>query len=175
MGMVRLASRAIIGTFDGTGAVSKALAELAKIGVHPVDVSLVAKSSTIDATPAAKRGRGPLGAVGPGANWLVDQKAFEKPELGKLVGAGPLADVLASSPSTSPVGALVMQGIPQHDALTFSSLLAEGKVLLLIGVVDRTMGERVRAVLDRAGSGSLAYYSGRPYGTAFHGTGPGLR
>jgi hypothetical protein len=175
MAMVRLASRAIIGTFDGTGNISKTIVELGKIGVHPVDVSLVAKSSTIDATPAAKRGRGPLGAVGSGANWLVDPKAFDKPDFGKLLGAGPLADVLSRSPSTSPVGALVMQGIPQHDAKTFSDLLGQGKVLILIGVVDRTMGERVRAVLDRAGSGSLAYYSGRPYGTAFHGTGPGLR
>ena len=175
MAMVRLASRAIVGTFDGTAALSKAIVELGKIGVHPVDVSLVAKAGTIDATPATKRGRGPLGASGVGADWLVNQKTLEKPNLGKLVGAGPLADVLAGSPNTSPVGALVMQGIPQQDALTFSNHLTQGKVLMLIGVVDRTMGERVRAVLDRAGSGAVAYYSGRPYGTAFHGTGPGLR
>ena len=175
MAMVRLASRAIIGTFDSTGDVSKTIADLGKIGVHPVDVSLVAKSSAIQATPDAKRGRGILGAMGPGANWLVDQKSFDRAEFGPLLGAGPLADVLANSPSTSPVGALVMQGIPQNDALTFSNLLAQGKILVLIGVVDRTMGERVRTVLERAGGGSVAYYSGRPYGTAFHGTGPGLR
>jgi hypothetical protein len=175
MAMVRLASRAVVGTFDGAAALSAAFAELGKIGVHPVDVSVVAKLATVDATPAAKRGRGALGAIGAGANWLVSQRTFERSDLGKLVGAGPLADVLASSPSTSPVGALVMQGIPQPDALKFSGLLSEGKVLVLVGVVDRIMGERVRGVLDRAGSGTVAYYSGRPYGTAFHGTGPGLR
>src|SRR5260370_13667935 len=122
MGMVRLASRAIIGSFEGTANVAKTLTELPKIGVHPVDVSLVAKAATIDATPAAKRGRGPLGAIGQPADWLVDPRAFEKSEVGKLVGAGPLAEVLASSPSTSPVGALVMQGLPQQDALTFADL-----------------------------------------------------
>jgi hypothetical protein len=86
-----------------------------------------------------------------------------------------LANVLASSPSTSPVGALVMQGIPQQDALTFAGHLGAGKILLLVGVADRTVGERVRSLLDRNGVKALAYYSGRPYGTAFHGTGPGLR
>jgi hypothetical protein len=32
----------------------------------------------------------------------------------------------------------------------------------------------VRVVLDRHGGPSIAYYAGRPYGTAFHGAGPGL-
>lgn len=175
MGMVRLASRAMIGTYDGIGPLARALVDLVKIGIHPVDVSIIAKAETIAATPAAKRGKGPLGAIGPGADWLVDSRSFEKADLGRLVGAGPLAEVLARSPSTSPVGALVMQGIPQHDALTFADYLTKGKILLLIGVADRIMGERVRTVLDQSGSGSVAYYSGRPYGTAFHGTGPGLR
>ena len=100
---------------------------------------------------------------------------IEKPEIGRLVGAGPLAHVLVNSASISPVGALVMQGIPQQDAVTFAELLVRGNALILVGVVDRTMAERVRSVLERVGSEKVAYYSGRPYGTAFHGTGPGLR
>jgi hypothetical protein len=175
MGMVRLASRAVIGTFADTGSISKTVAELAKIGVNPVDVSVVAKADSLDAFQVPRRGRGPLGLLGLRGNWLLEPKLFEKPDFGKLVGNGPLAEALVSSPSTSPVGALVMQGIPQQDALTFAELLAGGKVLVLVGVVDRTMGERVRTVFEGVGSEKVAYYSGRPYGTAFHGTGPGLR
>ena len=175
MGMVRLASRAIIGTFADTAGVSRTVSELTKIGVNPVDVSFVAKSDTVDAFEVPRRVRWPLSQFGRGATWLVEPKSFEKPEFGKLIAAGPLVDVLINSPSTSPVGALVMQGIPQQDAVTFAEFLSQGRVLILVGVVDRTMGERVRAALQRVGGEKVAYYSGRPYGTAFHGTGPGLR
>lgn len=175
MVLVRLASRAVIATVDKASSVSKMIAELAKAGVRAVDVSLVARPDVLESTAAPRRGRGPLGAVGKGSDWLLDPRQLEKPGPGPLVGAGPLGTVLASSPSTSVVGALVMQGIPQRDALTLAGLLEAGKILLLCGVVDRTMGERVRAILDQNGAASVAYYSGRPYGTAFHGTGPGLR
>jgi hypothetical protein len=68
-----------------------------------------------------------------------------------------------------------MQGIPQRDALIYADLLQEGKILLLVGVADRTMGERVRSLLNQLGGHYVTYYAGRPYGTAFHGSGPGLR
>jgi hypothetical protein len=68
-----------------------------------------------------------------------------------------------------------MQGIPQHDARTYADLLGAGQILLLVGVADRTQGERVRGLFDRNGVQAIAYYAGRPYGTAYHGTGPGLR
>ncbi|HLZ10167.1 MAG TPA: hypothetical protein VKT80_16370 [Chloroflexota bacterium] len=175
MGMVRLASRAIIGTFADTAGVSRTITELARIGVNPVDVSLVAKADTVEALRVPRRVRWPLSLLGKRGAWLLEPESFEKPEFGKLIAAGPLADVLIASPSTSPVGALVMQGIPQQDALTFADLLLHGKALILVGVVDRTMGERVREALERVGGEQVTYYSGRPYGTAFHGTGPGLR
>jgi hypothetical protein len=175
MGIVRLASRAVVGTFANSGAVTKSFPDLAKIGVNPVDVSIVSKGDTVDAFQVPRRGRWTLGILGRRANWRLEPMLFEKPEIGRLVGAGPLAHVLVNSASTSPVGALVMQGIPQQDALTFAELLARGNALILVGVVDRTMAERVRSVLERVGSAKVAYYSGRPYGTAFHGTGPGLR
>ncbi len=175
MVMVRLASRAVIGTADKASDVAKALSDLAKADVRPIDVSLVAKPDVLESTAVQSRTKGALGGLGMAARWLVEHHEIEKPGVGKIVGAGPLASALAKSPTTSPVGALVMQGIPQHDAATFATALAAGKILVLCGVADRTMGERIRAILDRDGLTSIAYYSGRPYGTAFHGTGPGLR
>ena len=68
-----------------------------------------------------------------------------------------------------------MQGIPQREALVLAEQLKAGKILVLVGVADRTMGERIHALLGRHGAQTIAYFSGRPYGTAFHGTGPGLR
>jgi hypothetical protein len=165
----------VIGAARQASEVGKVIAELPKHGVRPVDVSVLAKPETLDQTAAAQRGRGPLAAIGKAADWLVVSQTIERPEFGKLVGAGPLVDVLATSPSTSPVGALVMQGIPQHDARTYADLLGAGQILLLVGVADRTQGERVRGLFDRNGVQAIAYYAGRPYGTAYHGTGPGLR
>ena len=175
MVLVRLASRAVIATVDRAVDVSTIVGDLAKSGVRAVDVSFISKAETIEATAAATRSRGTLGALGKGSNWLIDPLQFEKAGLGLLIGAGPVASVLAQSPSSSLGGALVMQGIPPGDAVTFEGLLKNGKILVLCGVADRTMGERVRSVFDRNGASSIAYYSGRPYGTAFHGTGPGLR
>jgi hypothetical protein len=175
MGIVRLASRAVVGAIDRASDVGKIVAELPKVGARAVDVSVLGKPEALDSTAAPVRGKGALGAIGKSAEWLVEPRIFENPNVGKLVGAGSLAEVLANSPSTSVVGALVMQGMPQPDALTFAAGLGEGKLLLLIGVADRTVGERVRSLLDRNGATAVAYYSGRPYGTAFHGTGPGLR
>ena len=77
--------------------------------------------------------------------------------------------------SNSPIGALVMYGIPQRDARIYAEGLAAGKIVVLVGVVDRTVGERVRALLVGAGGDLVTYHAGRPYGTAFHGSGPGLR
>jgi hypothetical protein len=68
-----------------------------------------------------------------------------------------------------------MQGVAQREALTYTELLAAGKLLLFVDVADRTMGERVRDILSKNGASAVSYFSGRPYGTAFHGTGPGLR
>ncbi len=175
MSMMRLASRSVVGAADRAGDVARIVADLAKLGVRPVDVSVLAKPEALDASAAPTRGKGPLGALGKNAEWLGEPQTLEKEGVGKLVGTGPLATVLATSPSTSPVGALVMQGIPQQDAVGYARLLGEGKILVFVGVADRTMGERVRVLLDRNGVQSIAYYSGRPYGTAFHGTGPGLR
>jgi hypothetical protein len=175
MVMVRLASRAVIGACDRADNVAKILMDLRKNGVRSVDVSILGKAATFDSTAAANRSRGTLGAIGKGSDWLSDPRKVDVTGFGSLLGAGGLSEVLAGSPNTSPVGALVMQGVPQRDALTVADLLADGKILILIGVADRTMGERVRGILSRNGASSIGYYSGRPYGTAFHGTGPGLR
>jgi hypothetical protein len=175
MVMVRLASRAVIGASDRADDLAKILTDLSKIGVNAVNVSLLGKADTFGSTAAANRGKGPLGAIGKVAGWLSDPRQVDVTGFGPMLGAGALAEVLAGSPNTSPVGALVMQGVPQRDALIVAELLTSGKILILVGVVDRTMGERVRSILTRNGASSIAYYSGRPYGTAFHGTGPGLR
>jgi hypothetical protein len=175
MVLVRLASRSVVATVDSARVVSQILEDLSKAGVKPTDVSLLAKAGVVESTAAARPGRGPLASLGKAASWLLDPRQFDRPGSGQLLGAGSVADVLANSPSTSVTGALVMQGIPQHEAATFAARLDEGKIILLCGVADRTMGERVRAILTRLGASAIGYYSGRPYGTAFHGTGPGLR
>ena len=175
MGLIRLASRAVVGVVDRASDAGSIVAELSKAGIRAVDVSVLAKPDVLEATAAAARGRGPLAALGKSASWLTQPRSFEKPDVGKLVGTGPLAEVLAGSPSSSPTGALVMQGIPQREALVLAEQLKAGKILVLVGVADRTMGERIHALLGRHGAQTIAYFSGRPYGTAFHGTGPGLR
>jgi hypothetical protein len=174
MGLVRLASRAVIGAFDRAADLDKVLNDLQRLGVRSVDVSIAAKAEALEATGAAQRGKGPFAVLGKNANWLSEPLRLDRSGIGALAVAGPLADVLAVSPNTSPIGAMVMQGIPQRDALIYNGLLQEGKILVLVGVADRMMGERVRVVLDRHGGQSIAYYAGRPYGTAFHGAGPGL-
>jgi hypothetical protein len=173
--MVRLASRVVIGACDRADSVGKILTDLSKGGVRAVDVSLLGKAETFASTASATRGKGVLGAIGKSADWLGEGRQVEVSGFGAVIGAGTLSEVLAASPNTSPVGALVMQGVPQRDALTVADLLSTGKILVLVGVVDRTMGERVRAIMSRNAASSIGYYSGRPYGTAFHGTGPGLR
>jgi hypothetical protein len=173
--LVRLASRAVLGVVDQAGVAGKLVGELPRAGIRPVDVSVAAKPANLDSTAAASRGKGALGPLGKSAAWLVDARQIDRADLGPVAAAGPLGEVLASSPSTSLVGALVMQGIPQHDAVTYLDAFQAGKVLVLVGVADRTVGERVRALFERNGVQTVAYYSGRPYGTAFHGTGPGLR
>src|SRR5689334_7643826 len=109
MVMVRLASRSVIGTAEKASDVAKVLPDLAKAGLHPVDVSLLAKPESLEPPAGQARSKGVLGGIGKPAQWLVDQQEIEKPGVGKLVGAGPLVNALARSPSTSPVGALVMQ------------------------------------------------------------------
>ena len=175
MSLVRLASRAVIGVFDRASDLQPILPDLAKLNVPSVSVSVIGQPEAFEATASSSRGRGPVGAIGKSADWLSDAQSIDKEPAGKLVGAGPLAEALARSPSTSPVGAMVMQGIPQRDALIYADQLAARKILLLVGVADRTMGERVHAMLVRHAVGACVYYAGRPYGTAFHGTGPGLR
>jgi hypothetical protein len=165
----------VVGVVDRASDAGSIVAELSKAGIRAVDVSVLAKPDVLEATAAAARGRGPLAALGKSASWLTQPRSFEKPDVGKLVGTGPLAEVLAGSPSSSPTGALVMQGIPQREALVLAEQLKAGKILVLVGVADRTMGERIHALLGRHGAQTIAYFSGRPYGTAFHGTGPGLR
>jgi|GEM_PF-5105658 len=175
MGLVRLASRTVLGAADRAIDVAKVIPELAKLGIRPNEVSILAKPDALESAPALPRGKGALAALGKSANWFVEVGAVERAGIGPLIGAGPLASVLTSSPSTSPVGALVMQGVPQANALTYAEQLQAGKILLVVGVADRTMGERVRVCLDRNAVQGLSYHAGRPYGTAFHGTGPGLR
>jgi hypothetical protein len=173
--LVRLASRAVIGAFDRPADVGKALAGLAKSRVQPVNVSLLGNPQVLGASPPAGPGKGPLAALGKSGEWLGETRRSDEPGFGTLLGTGILASVLAESPNTSPVGVLVMQGVPQRDALTYADLLRDGKLLLFVDVADRTVGERVRGILSNSGATAVAYYSGRPYGTAYHGTGPGLR
>jgi hypothetical protein len=175
MPLVRLASRAVIGAFEQPSDVARALPELDKSGIKPVNVSLLAPARTFDAAKSTDRAKGLLAPIGKGANWLGEARRIDRAGEGALLGTGVLGEVLAESPNTSPGGALVMQGVPQRDALTYVDLLAAGKILALIDVADRTMGERVRGILVKSGATAVAYFSGRPYGTAYHGTGPGLR
>lgn len=175
MVLVRLASRVVIGACDRATDVVAAIADLNQNGVRSIDVSVLGKAETYESTASPTRGGGFVGAIGKVANWLHEPRKVSVTELGDLVGAGVLLEVLAASPNTSPVGALVMQGVPQRDALAIAGLLTKGKIIILVGVADRVMGERVRAILIRHGGSSVGYFSGRPYGTAFHGTGPGLR
>lgn len=175
MGLLRLASRTVMGDTDRASDLAKVIPELSKLGVRPADVSLLAKTDALETSPAQPRGKGPLAALGKNASWFVEIQSVTRPGTPPFIGAGPLASVLASSPNTSLIGAMVMQGIPQSDAATYSKQVAEGKILLIVGVADRTVGERVRVLLDRSGIQAVSYYAGRPYGTAFHGTGPGLR
>jgi hypothetical protein len=175
MVLVRLASRAVIAAFEGVPEVAMALPELDKSGIKPVNVSLLATAKTLESSPSVGRGKGPLAPLGKWADWLGEARRIERAKPEALIGSGVLAGVLSDSPNTSPAGALVMQGVPRHDAVTYVDLLASGKILALVDVADRTMGERVRGILSRNGAAAVAYYSGRPYGTAFHGTGPGLR
>jgi hypothetical protein len=173
--LVRLASRAVIGAFDRAADVGKALSELAKSNIQPVNVSLIGKAESFPTNLPVARGKGRFGALGKSSEWLGRPRRDDKPGFGTLLGTGVLADVLAESPNTSPVGALVMQGIPQRDAVTYADLLRDSKLLLFVDVADRTVGERVRGILSNSGATAVTYYSGRPYGTAYHGTGPGLR
>jgi hypothetical protein len=175
MALVRLASRVVIGAFERANDVGRALPELAKGGIKPVNVSLLAPVKTIESAQSTERGSGPLAPLGKYATWLGEARRFDRPAVGGLLGTGVLAEVLAESPNTSPTGALVMQGVPQRDASTYVDLLASGKILAFVDVADRTMGERVRGILSKSGAAAVAYHSGRPYGTAYHGTGPGLR
>ena len=175
MGLLRLASRTVMGDTERASDLAKVIPELAKLGVRSADVSLLARLDALEKSPAQPRGKGPLAALGKGASWLVEVQTVERPGTPSLIGAGALGAVLASSPNTSLVGAMVMQGIPQSDATTYAGQVGDGKILLIVGVADRTLGERVRGLLDRSGVQAVSYYAGRPYGTAFHGTGPGLR
>jgi len=175
MGLVRLASRAVIGSFDRASDLDKVLIDLQKLGVRSVDVSIISKADVLESTAASQRGKGPLAAIGKNASWLSEPQTVERAGIGSLAVAGSLGDVMATSLNTSPTGAIVMQGIPQRDALIYSGILQEGKILVLVGVADRTVGERVRLVFDHQGGQTISYYAGRPYGTAFHGAGPGLR
>jgi len=175
MRLIRIASRAVIGAFERASDVENLIPELQRLGVRALDVSVLGNSEVVQAITATERSRGLAGLFGKKENWLGQPQNLEAAGVGKMLGTGPLAQILSSSPSTSPTGALVMQGIPQRDALVYSDLLKEGKIILLVGVADRRLGERVRAAFDRAGAQAIAYYAGRPYGTAFHGVGPGLR
>ncbi len=175
MSFVRLASRAVIGAFERTSDVENLILDLQRLGVRAVDVSVLGKTDVASTISVPERRRGLLGALGKKDNWLGEARTLDEPIVGKVTGTGPLVEILGSSPSTSPTGALVMQGIPQRDALVYADLLAASKILVLVGVADRTVGERVRSALERHGAQAIAYYAGRPYGTSFHGVGPGLR
>jgi hypothetical protein len=175
MALVRLASRAVIAAFDAVALVDQVIPELERLTIRPKDVSVLTKAEALRAAPPPPPSRGLLARLGKRADWRSGLRELKRPEADLLAGTGALAQALADSPSTSPVGALVMQGIPQRDALIYADLLTQGQTLLLVGVADRTLGERVRALLIRDGGEYVAYYAGRPYGTAFHGSGPGLK
>ncbi len=172
--MVRLASRSVIGAFERSSDVESVALDLQKLGIRPVDISVLGSSEVLPSIVVHERRGGLFGIFGRTSNWLSEARSVERQDVGTLTAIGPLADILASSPSTSLTGALVMQGIPQQDALIYAELLKTGKIVALVGVADRKVGERIRAVLERRGGQAVMYYAGRPYGTAFHGVGPGL-
>ncbi len=175
MGLVRLASRAVIAAFERVTDVENAALDLQKLGVRAIDVSVLGKTEVVPRIVVPERRGGLFGIFGRKGSWLGESRILERAGVGKLTGIGPLTEVLEASPSTSLTGALVMQGIPQLDALVYADLLSSGKIIVLVGVADRKVGERIREVLERHGGQAVAYYAGRPYGTAFHGVGPGLR
>lgn len=175
MGLVRLASRSVIAAFEQSSDVESVALDLQKLGVRAVDVSVLAKSDALPSIVVPERRGGLFGVFGRTSNWLSEARSVECHDVGTLTAIGPLAEILDSSPSTSSTGALVMQGIPQRDAVIYTDLLKSGKIVVLVGVADRKVGERVRAVFERHGGQAVAYHAGRPYGTAFHGVGPGLR
>lgn len=175
MAMIRLASRAVIGAFESASDVQNVGLDLQRLGIRAIDVSVLGKSESLPVIVVPVRTGGLFGVFGKTGNWLGESRFVDRADFGKLTGTGPLSEILASSPSTSPTGALVMEGIPQRDALIYSDLLKSGKILVFVGVADRRVGERARAAFERHGAQSISYYAGRPYGTAFHGVGPGLR
>lgn len=171
----RLASRSVIGLYDGAADVESAILDLAQQGVRPVDVSVLAQSEALDKKPATHRGKGVLAKLGKASSWLPEGRTLESPAAGSLVGVGALATVLAQSPRTSSSGALVMQGIPLRDAKAYVDAISASQIVVLVGVADHTAAERVRTILGKHGASLVDYFAGRPYGTAYHGVGPGLR
>jgi len=176
--VVRLTSRALAGTFEDPADAARAIEGLREAHVEPDQVSVLLRSEPPPAEPGgreretATRSRG-LGALAPAVHWLGGLVSAEAAGLGRVVGAGAALDALAGGAQGSLVGALEGLGLPLWGARSYQEQVRQGRVLVVVAVPDRTVAEQTRRVLADYGAVETFYFTGRLYGTAYHGAGPG--
>lgn len=177
--MARLAERAVVGVFDAPASAVRAIEALRSARLDAEQVSVAARLAPAGAPPASASGRDAerptswLDALRPACGWLGGASTVEATGLGQVVGAGPLLARLAGPARGQALVALEDLGVAHQDALRYVERLEQGGGLMVVGVPDRVVAEQARHLLSGAGAVEATYFIGRPYGTAYHGAGPG--
>jgi hypothetical protein len=184
--VVRLASRLVAATFAGPADTARALDGLRAARIGREQVSLLLRPGPEGVTPDARQDAGtpslrsePALSVAKGqalatsAAWLGGLSTAEARGLGPVTGSEALIGPILGHAQGQVAAALEALGLPGQAARAYEEQLREGRVVVVVAVPDRTVGEQVRRILAHCEAGDLAHYPGRLYGTAYHGAGPG--
>jgi hypothetical protein len=166
--------KSVAGLFETWRQVDRAVAELGAAGFARRNVSVIAGDPTRAYESAPENGAevpvGEAGGVGIGGllggviGWLVDAAELAVAEIEVLLASGPLAGAVEvvdpSIVAGAGVGAFAGGLLGAHAgwsfaearARTYRAGVADGGIMITIGVSDRRMARSGRAILRRAGA-----------------------
>lgn len=169
-------SKVIVGVFKDSDAAGRAIEHLRNAGFEPGQISILAPNESAttvskldtaasnlehvmtpsDATSPADKTVTSFTAIGAIAGGLVGLATAVLPNLGGMLGAGPLLAAITGAAAGSYVGtltgALVHFDVPEHAARVYETHVSTGNVLVAVHTEDA--GDRLKAeeVLESQGA-----------------------
>lgn len=157
--------KTVIGAFNDSTTAERAMQDLVSQGIARDDISLVANNEGGRYAPVAETSNGNgsaiatdavVGAeVGAGVGLLIGLTGLAIPGLGWIAGAGWLMATLMGAATGAVVGGLVgaltSVGVPEEDAVRYSTAVQQGSLLLAVRASDAD-ASRVASILDRDGA-----------------------
>ncbi len=169
-------SKVIVGVFKDSSTASRAIEQLRNAGFAPGQISILAPNESArtepwldtaasnlehvmtpaDATSPADKTVTSYTAVGAVAGGLVGLAAAILPNVGGMLGAGPLLAAITGAAAGSYVGtltgALVHFDVPEQAARVYETNVSSGNVLIAVHTEDTDERSKAEDILDQAGA-----------------------